>query len=670
MLTVVFHPRFGAGTLFNQGPYTTLNSPDVHVVFWGPYWTSQPLRIRPQEIDFRPFFNEAKAIVQSPFFKGLTEYGSDGKIGKIDYTVDNTVVTTGFDSANLSGTSGQVAFNELARLINANQLVAPGTTANLSVAPIYVIVTDPTESDGNGGYNTWGWINGKTHLANVISIGTDVNHFGFGDTFSHEMAERISDPTDPGDSAASNLTPNGVRVTPNPYTPNNLLNNPSAVYSAVSNRNQISDGEPEPNNQDHYSYLLGGDPLKEVQPFWSAQTGAYIVPDGNQETFDLNPIWGVEVIPNPPNPPTTNATFTNFYDLTINGDQLAGKDDNIVISSDSAGGLEVNLNGQIAYFDPSTKNTAGTPLSSITVNGLTGNNTLTVDFRNGDPIPGGGMTFNGGSGTNTIRTLGDGAFFLSNGSLRYGFVNTKSITLNNVQVANLTGMTGNDYFAVNGWTGTGSINGGGGKSGLFAAKDADFTINSSELQTSDGMDLLLSNLSAATLAGGPNAHTFTDNGWNPSLNMSGGSGNDTFNVNYSPNPGAVTIGDGIAGNNAVYTNDLASTDLPGSVTYSATTTGTTGTLTRSGTIIVGNLFRRRFVHESASVSYSNIATVFVNADDKGNNFSVLAIPRGTEVVYDAGKGGDAVTVGNAGTWLGIIGGGLAVNGQGNTTLEL
>jgi hypothetical protein len=52
------------------------------------------------------------------------------------------------------------------------------------------------------------------------------------------------------------------------------------------------------------------------------------------------------------------------------------------------------------------------PLSqtgNLVFDGLGGNDTLTVDYSAGSPIPAGGATFNGGDGTDTLKTVGGGA---------------------------------------------------------------------------------------------------------------------------------------------------------------------------------------------------------------------------------------------------------------------
>ena len=128
-------------------------------------------------------------------------------------------------------------------------------------------------------------------------------------------------------------------------------NLPAALNSP--NSNQVADYEPEGLS---YGYRLGS---YLVQPYWSPQPyldtpqGAFIVTDGNSQQFILNPTnW-------------SGSTFTQNggYALTIEGDQLGGNPDDIVVDQDGSGGVIVSLNGQVAHFEPNV-------ISSITINDL------------------------------------------------------------------------------------------------------------------------------------------------------------------------------------------------------------------------------------------------------------------------------------------------------------
>lgn len=75
--------------------------------------------------------------------------------------------------------------------------------------------------------------------------------------------------------------------------------------------------------------------------------------------------------------------------------------------------LRLDPTGQFVDFYENTS-TAGTPtfiaalgaLKNIVINGNGGNNTLTIDVKNGNPIPTGGLSFDGGSGTATLTVQG------------------------------------------------------------------------------------------------------------------------------------------------------------------------------------------------------------------------------------------------------------------------
>src|ERR1041384_1802517 len=53
--------------------------------------------------------------------------------------------------------------------------------------------------------------------------------------------------------------------------------------------------------------------------------------------------------------------------------------------------------------------------------------------------------------------------------------------LNNIEVANLKGGAGNNVFTLTGWTGNGSLTGGGGNDTLVWAADANFTLSNLSL---------------------------------------------------------------------------------------------------------------------------------------------------------------------------------------------
>jgi hypothetical protein len=90
--------------------------------------------------------------------------------------------------------------------------------------------------------------------------------------------------------------------------------------------------------------------------------------------------------------------------VTINGDQSGSAiNDSFVLDRiPGSSEIEVTVNGVREY--------AGLPEGlSLVINGLGGNDTLTVDYANGNPIPAGGLSFSGGAGTDKLIIHGGGA---------------------------------------------------------------------------------------------------------------------------------------------------------------------------------------------------------------------------------------------------------------------
>src|SRR5205085_12219556 len=58
--------------------------------------------------------------------------------------------------------------------------------------------------------------------------------------------------------------------------------------------------------------------------------------------------------------------------------------------------VDVFLNGNLIYTAPIAS------LTTLTIDALAGNDRLTVDYVNGDPLPSGGLTYDGGTGTDSL----------------------------------------------------------------------------------------------------------------------------------------------------------------------------------------------------------------------------------------------------------------------------
>ncbi len=158
-----------------------------------------------------------------------------------------------------------------------------------------------------------------------------------------------------------------------------------------------------------------------------------------------------------------------------------------------------------------------------TLNGGAGNDTLRGDKGND--------SLDGGSGTNTLVESADVNFTLTNALL----TGVGTDTLVNLQVANLTGGTSSNTFTVNGWSGAGSLVGGGSADTIVASKNVSFTLSNAGLQTTDGMNLSLNGFTKATLTGAAGDNTFIVGDWTGTCTLSGGNGTDTLSVTRNAN---------------------------------------------------------------------------------------------------------------------------------------
>ncbi len=89
---------------------------------------------------------------------------------------------------------------------------------------------------------------------------------------------------------------------------------------------------------------------------------------------------------------------------TINADAFSANANNGINLAISTGNLVVTVDGVVVLSVP-----AGS-LNGIQINGQTGNDTLTVDFGSGNPIPTGGISYDGGAGGDDALVVTGGSF--------------------------------------------------------------------------------------------------------------------------------------------------------------------------------------------------------------------------------------------------------------------
>ncbi len=121
------------------------------------------------------------------------------------------------------------------------------------------------------------------------------------------------------------------------------------------------------------------------------------------------------------------------------------------------------------------------------------NDTLFVDYSNGDPVPSGGVAFNAAAGgTNLIKVNADSNDTLSDSSLSVSgnsVASTDTIALDDVNTAHLTGGASNNTYTLNNWSGTTTITGGSGTNALVVASG---TVQASSLTVANVQSLSVS----------------------------------------------------------------------------------------------------------------------------------------------------------------------------------
>jgi hypothetical protein len=310
--TIAFTPHFGAETTSGTTSYS-LQSPTVNFVFSGSYWNTAQ-----GQQDEAGLISSARSIMSGPYLSGLTQYGSDGKALFGRSWNDPTTV-----ASNPSTTALQTFLQSSITNHNA----APGSN-DWQHAPIFVVVSDPSSSAGsNSGWNgpgnfvqniTWQLPWGSVQIPineNIRMVwlstgaGSDTHIWkdGFTDLFSHELAESMA--------------------------PAIVVTTPTGLPASVKGDQQIADNEPDGGR---YQYRLGGN---LVQAYWSSRDGAFIVPDGNSQSFFLDPNW-------------TGSSFNGNFNLRLQGDQLGvNYGDNIRVDAFGSNS-SATMNNQTAVFEP------------------------------------------------------------------------------------------------------------------------------------------------------------------------------------------------------------------------------------------------------------------------------------------------------------------------------
>ncbi|HWE37329.1 MAG TPA: calcium-binding protein [Isosphaeraceae bacterium] len=646
MLTIDFAPHFGAEAT-NFGGGEKLSNVPVYLIFWGSSWVNNQ---KTTDIE-----NAAAALYNSPYLSGLKQYGSDGHAFYAGAVINTSDPANGFSDGDIT--------NVVDNAIDNQGLPESDAGPN---KPIYFVVTPPgvSSNDPNAGaYHStehdydfpfdldeipYGWIGGGGGSGPVDTY----TYF-----LSHETAEAMSDTS--GD---------GITITHGATWPG-------------GGDNEIGDAEAQ-----NYTYRLNG---IRVQSFWSAADKAYIVPDGNSQTFVYTPNY-------------SGNSYLGTGSLTVNGDQLGPNyNDNVNVTLANDGGVQVTLNGETVHFAPGA-------ITSISVNTGGGNDTVNVE-KTAFNVP---VSINTGGGSDTVNiaptdknlndiqgqvgVVGNSVNLNINDSLN-SFGSTYSLSSANVSRPGAASI---------GFSGVTSLNLDGGSGNDTYNVESTASATSTTLFGGDGNDTF--NLS-------PSAHNLS-NVAGP-VNLYGGGGNDSIVVNDQANasaatysvsltsisrPGAGTIGYSgdenvlIDGGSASDTYNIESTASgttttieggAGNDTFNVTPTsknlaniqGPLNLYGLGGTDTVNlhdesNAAATTYSVGSSSVSRPGAATIGYSTDENlnldgggaGDVYNVESTPAGTTVTLVGGAGNDAFNVAPTSKNLGNIQGPLNLYGEGGT----
>lgn len=211
------------------------------------------------------------------------------------------------------------------------------------------------------------------------------------------------------------------------------------------------------------------------------------------------------------------ALYNNVIVAAAGGQAGDGTPDSFrVVRSGST--LNIFTNGSTAYTSDIAL------VTIITLNGSSDADTLTVDTSGG--AIGRPMAFNGAGGTDQIESTADVDFTLCDSRLTNS--SGDSVTLTAVERASLIGGPSSNSFLVSGWTRNATLDGGSSSDLVITSNNSSFTLSDGSLVVGGGGSFALSNFvgERAMLTGGGSANVFAVSGWTGSATLDGGAGSD------------------------------------------------------------------------------------------------------------------------------------------------
>ena len=481
LMTVVVTPAFGVLPQTQDGG-SAMKGPPINVLFWGSYWqgsngTDASTWDSAKSPQAEKLLGAVEQMLGSSYLNETQQYGADPRNMFLN---DSAWMPSDPGSAVGIGQVDNAVQGEIGKVFPSpdNQTDGQGH----QVAPIYVVITPPgtgwTPQTQDIGFN----FNGGDDAAEIWEGTTGTNGDNtnididlFTRLLGHEVGEMMTDPDGKGFEVGT----------------------PSA-WAAAGGGGDDQIGDMEGNRYRFRMSDSDGNPSFQVQPLWSRDDQAWVVSDGTAQRFNLVPTdW---------NTMGSSPQFGGHFALVINGDQWLNVNDQVTFTTTSAGGVKVNLNGEVVNFDPNV-------LSSITLH--MGGGVNTVSFAN--QLPSGvSMNMSASGGSIVLKAPIDsvnGWNFTDTGIgslVSVGPQKQTVTTFNNV--SSVVGGPLQDTFGFYGFGSlTGSVDGGGGGDVL------DFRFNVDSAQTQPVSVNLVAG--TATPIGGAFSHISV---------IKGSSGNDTL----------------------------------------------------------------------------------------------------------------------------------------------
>jgi Ca2+-binding RTX toxin-like protein len=286
---------------------------------------------------------------------------------------------------------------------------------------------------------------------------------------------------------------------------------------------------------------------------------------------------------------------------------------------------------------------------SFTVNAGAGDDTLTLDFTNGNPIPAGGLIFNGGAGGNDkLLVIGDATNDSVNytpgavqwtGTLDYHdgtsirlvtFTGLEPVDITDVPSVTVTGSSGRDYFTLR--NGFDTTMGGSIPAVVVSGKRSGVTIESAHIW----------NVDVITIEAGGGNDVVNASTISQSVVLNGGAGNDSLtagsgNDTLSGGAGRDTLTGGAGTDTLVETSD---SDVMKLNNVELTGNGTDKLISLERAVLSGT--GRNNVLDASAFTLGNVTLLGGDGNDTlvGGAFTGLADSDGFNDSLDGGAGND------------------------------